>query len=178
MDRNVDSWGWIVMRHCFGETLKIKNQSQTKVWIPPDTKTQWVLLGLLTGPETTQRLLHHQSSLQHGWQLMKAGNLDLWLADLPTVWRVSPPDSLVGLCCLFRAAGLGLSWAALFVWESLSAAFVITAYCCGERRGLMNSVSFRDFLKLMAWLFPKFWEASLQDRTLHLLLEHSVSSLQ
>lgn len=73
-------WGHAPYRHLL---TRDTSPRQTKVQIQP--KHRWanefcwgtsrnMSKGLLTGTGRTRRHQHHQSPLQHGWQLTKAGN--------------------------------------------------------------------------------------------------------
>lgn len=109
----------------------------SEVHIPPHSNlvNHWVLLGvtynnigegLFTGVEIIQRQLHHQSPFQHGWELN-----------------------------VFQAAKLTSAFSRQLIW---SQGFLCSLSCMrvtlkspvySWRRGLVNLVSFGDFLKLV-----------------------------
>lgn len=99
----------------------------------------------------TQRQLHHPGLPQYGWQLTKPGTLEhTALPGSSSVGpRVSIPSDSVGL-----TSSEQLHWflsSRQLVWpQSRGTLQLFIAYSGRERlgRGLVNLVSFRDFLEL------------------------------
>lgn len=131
------------------------------------------------GSEMTQRQLHHQSLPQ---QLLKAGKLTcihnlqaaqqlgdfvtettqvVWVSSRHLNWSLLLLGSSACLLPLDSLAGLfllgGSSWASSkpSLTESVSQQSLLLIYAW-EMSGLMNLVSFRDFLKPLSYLLPEF----------------------
>lgn len=87
--------------------------------------------------EVTQKLLHHQSPLQHGWQLPKQG-----------IWSTfaQPSGSSIGWRVTFLGASVGLNLfqAVLFVWVSLQ--FFPPLFCLLASSPLRGTLSFYSLL--------------------------------
>lgn len=100
---------------------------------------------------------HHQSTPQHGGQLMKAGNMELTVqvSASSTGWTASFPSSSVESLRLSKNLLAVLAIAYISLWS----------------RGLVNLLSIMDFFKLVSCLLPKLnyhhvgWNASHPPKT-------------
>lgn len=171
MPRN---WGYILSAHV--RVLGIRIESSERVngalnhWVNLKSSEPVSLIGvtyncvgekLLIDAQTTQWKVHHTV----GWWLMKLetlGSLHSW-RDFKGDWEclsnheVHPPG---GLSCLVQATWLlsacWMVWAPSVQFSYLSVSAVLRDYICLRGRALVNLSSFRDFLKLLNFLFLCF----------------------
>ena len=125
--------------------------------------------GLLTRAKMTQRQLHYQSPSQHRRQPPKLSRCTAYrqlsrLENVPSrclSWCKPLPDTWAGIC-FFQAVDLASESLLLSFLPSgrNSQLFMITMTGCG----LVNLVSFRDFLKLLLSRSPSFLRCCLRDR--------------
>lgn len=101
--------------------------------------------GILTGREMTQRQLHHQSLPRYGWQLTKAGKPGAhWTACRQFIWLVSVLSRYLSWSKTLQAAlCLRIFLPHLYLYCHLKVTLLQFTLA-----GLVNLVSFRDFLKL------------------------------
>lgn len=115
-----------------------------------------VSIKLHIGAEMSQRQLHHKGPSQHRWQVTK---FETWIT-LNSLWH------LIGWLVSFPSVSVGLNLFQVAYW---SQSHFVAWLCSSERdsllllltlvrRGLVNLVSFREFLKLFQVVYTSLFK--------------------